>query len=127
MTDKIDIREIPVEELQTRNGGEVLGVFSDFNETDDRGSVLCIVRGSSGRLYPRRVTSEGTWCMSGPSPEDIIRKKRKVKLDLWLNVYEDGDFGVFRSKCNADSHPSWRKRIARIHIEREVEEGEGLS
>lgn len=71
----------------------------------------------------------------GCHPQDIVAKyvePRKVKVDAWMNVYEDGGLGIACGKADADqdafhyTNYNVTKRIACIHIEREVTEGEGL-
>lgn len=59
---------------------------------------------------------------------DIIeewREPKKVKIDCWLNVYNNGSHAHHFTKSAAD-HYKDSGRIACIHIEREVVEGEGL-
>lgn len=50
---------------------------------------------------------------------------KKVKVDCWINIYSDGDYSMHTSRSMADEFKI-PTRIACIHIEREVEEGEGL-
>ena len=51
--------------------------------------------------------------------------KKKVKVQRWVNVYEDGSMVSWPTKKKADLCNK-EDRFACIEIDREVEEGEGL-
>lgn len=67
--------------------------------------------------------------MSDSKFTDLIepwREPRKVKVDFWVNVYPNSRYGFsFSTKKEADQS-TIGPRIACIHIEREITEGEGL-
>jgi hypothetical protein len=52
------------------------------------------------------------------------RKKLRVKVDCWANVHEDGSILVWPTKELAEEHLA-KGTIARIHIKRQVTEGDG--
>ncbi|MFZ0928266.1 MAG: hypothetical protein WAN11_06685 [Syntrophobacteraceae bacterium] len=52
------------------------------------------------------------------------RKKLRVKVDCRANVHEDGSILVWPTRQYAEEHLA-KGTIARIHIKRQVKEGEG--
>jgi|688.fasta_scaffold1112139_2 hypothetical protein len=50
--------------------------------------------------------------------------KKTMRVKGWLNVYANGNASFWKNKDNADSQTH---RFSCIEIDREVEEGEGLS
>ena len=68
--------------------------------------------------------TEGRWLSSFNSPNDLVVVKPTVKVDMWLNVYRGGEFTPHSCRGYADQLAG--DRVAIIHIEREVEHGEGL-
>lgn len=62
-------------------------------------------------------------------PMDLIPKPKVRKLDVWLNVDDNGYVESFRDRRAADMKAVMKTdgyRIACIHIQRDVAEGEGL-
>ena len=51
-------------------------------------------------------------------------RKKTMRVKGWLNVYANGNASFWKNKDNADSQTH---RFSCIEIDREVEEGEGLS
>jgi len=92
-----------------------------------------------GGHYPVHAATKGgdgwsvnKWASNGryntgvvASPSDLIEVKPTVKVDLWLNVDREGNAHVYSSRHYADKGSEYG-RFACIHIEREVEHGEGL-
>jgi hypothetical protein len=79
---------------------------------------------------PRSFTSGGRFSASGEHHHfDLLNApapKRKMRLEGWVNVYSmKRTSGLYLSKGDADELAG-QDRIACIHIDREVEEGEGL-
>jgi hypothetical protein len=71
-------------------------------------------------------TESGDLIGTGPaSGSDLVEVKPKVKVDCWLNIYPGAVSLPHTTKTQADEGASGC-RIACIHIEREVEHGEGL-
>lgn len=98
--------------------------------TDRQGycSVIALIS-ESGKEHPRSFHENGRCYPEADCPDDLINApapKRKVRVDGWLNVFDDGDlyWYLYQTREAADDHA--RDRIACIHIEHEVEEGEGL-
>lgn len=83
--------------------------------------------------YPIHGRIEGSqlaksWRMDGcyslcVGPSDLISPRKTVKVDFWVNVYEDGCNTFYRHKENADTE-ALEPRIACKHIVMEVTEGE---
>ena len=72
------------------------------------------------------------WCDSGRVPYTTTGhaknlappRKKTMRVKGWLNVYANGNASFWKNKDNADSQTH---RFSCIEIDREVEEGEGLS
>ena len=84
-------------------------------------SILGIADGG----YHRWAKDGNLYQSLSECPLDLINIPRKIKVNLWLNVYADGSAYSYRSKDDADMWAG-RNRIGCIHIEHEVEVGEGL-
>jgi hypothetical protein len=52
--------------------------------------------------------------------------KKTVRVQRWLNIDADGTVSLYELRSEADTH-CFSDRIACVEIDREVEEGEGLS
>lgn len=78
---------------------------------------------------PRSFTSGGRFSASGEHHHlDLLNApapKRKVRVRAWLNIYPSGAAYSHLTKIDANT-AAGRDRTACIHIDREVEEGEGL-
>lgn len=70
----------------------------------------------SGRKMYSEIDSPGNLA---PPP------KKKIKVERWVNVFEDGVMVSWPTKEDADGC-NQEARFALIQIDREVEEGEGL-
>ena len=104
--------------------------------------IDAINEGQEVFLYTGRVKSLGQWEAAGwdetgrkmYNPTDCPRNlapppKKKVRVQRWVNVFEDGSIMSFATKERADKDAEQYftvSRIALIEINREVEEGEGL-
>ena len=83
----LDIRKIPVSELQTRDGTDVLGVYDDPVQSElGCGRVVIVAKTLTGSVVTFRVSTEGlrlsrpTACQS-----DILRKKQLKGRVLYRN------------------------------------------
>ena len=56
---------------------------------------------------------------------DLIEGPETVEVDVWLNVYEDCELYIYRTKKAADISAS-NNRFACINVKRAVTKGEGL-
>ncbi len=78
-----------------------------------------------------RIPSTGEWSslyydMAGFSyPAPIYEEPKTVEVNVWLNVYPDGDNSNYSTKAKADEGAGLN-RLACINIKRTVTEGEGL-
>jgi len=84
---------------------------------------------STGRWYASEWTDLG-WHSKGIGQGDLTnlapQPKKKVQLHRWANVYKDGSMFSYPTKKEADDSAQ-HGRFACIEIDREAEEGEGLS
>jgi hypothetical protein len=82
-----------------------------------------------GAVFDGENWSIRTWKPGGMHCErqcDLVEVKPTVKVDLWLNIYQRGAlFCAFETRASADIGAG-TARVACIHIEREVEHGEGI-
>ena len=111
-------------QYRTRDGREVRIYAVDGGEghTDIHGAI-------------KRCNDEWcaqTWWENGKAslhrdyPEDLIEVKRRIKRDVWLNVYEEEHIAIcYLTKELADKSSRFR-RIACVKITIDCEEGEGL-
>jgi len=118
----MNILEIPVNELETCFGGEVLGAFPNKSVFDNQ-KVLVVYVDLQGFTTTDCIRLDGTPYEGCENPF-IRHKKRKVKVSIWINVNRDGRCTHWPNKGLADTFGD--DRIARFQVEREVEEGEGL-
>lgn len=92
--------------------------------------LLCVDAGGSWPVVGILSGCVATWSIEGSyaskqSDEDLIEVKPKRKLDVWVNVYQNGCPAAWAERASADA-AGGPTRIACLHIEREYEEGEGL-
>jgi hypothetical protein len=99
--------------------------------------VLCVDLGSMQPVVAAVTTEKGEqlelYCLDGcyfveggPNPRDLVEAPKTVKVEVWMNVYPGGAcYGPYPNKECADLSGT-SNRLACIHIEREVDEGEGL-
>ena len=78
--------------------------------------------------YGKGYTADAGWCDSqgrdAEGKQMLFEVRPTVKAECWLNVWADGSVASHDTKQQADAcNPD---RIACIHIEREVEHGEGV-
>lgn len=76
-------------------------------------------------LCNRGIWVDGKTLSFTESEEKYRIKPEMKKVDVWLNVYEDGRHCVHTSRKDADTGVA-AHRICCLHIVREYEEGEGL-
>ena len=71
-------------------------------------------------------SSNGNWVYGGTGHDFNLKPKEKktVRVRGYLNVYANGTIGFWKNKDLAEAQ---KHRFACILIDREVEEGEGLS
>ena len=113
-------------QYRTRDGRKVrvLCVDADLGVNGD--SVVGIIHGEDD---PCTWRASGGYFEASDSRDDLIEVKPTVKVECWMNVYGHGIPPVHhRSRDQADTATKSAavSRIACIHIEREVEHGEGL-
>ena len=85
-----------------------------------------------GILIPGKAPNGGfhtdlQGCIGGVQ---VVRNRKepvKHKLDVWMNLYKNQSYGYHNTKEAADKYRDKESCIACLHIEREFEEGEGLS
>ena len=85
------------------------------------------VRGQSGIMVSTGWDDEGRYMHSFSEPTFNLAPppKKTVRVQLWVNVYEDARHRAHASKESALAAGE-NKRFACIEIDREVTEGEGL-
>jgi hypothetical protein len=121
MNAKIDMSR----KYKTRDGRDVriLCVDGPYNNYPVVGII-------SGNCKTLEWHHSGKYDVDGklPHDHDLIEVRPKVKVDFWINVYPGGWIGdiIHLSYDGATQGDPLHARIACIHIEREVEEGEGL-
>jgi hypothetical protein len=88
MTNELDIRKVPVSELQTRAGEEVLFVAEDLSESGryPYSRVVVVVRLGDGAVFLHRVGVDGRGAYSDIDVPDIIRKKQLKGRVLYIGV-----------------------------------------
>jgi hypothetical protein len=73
----LDIRKVPVSELQTRDGGEVLGVFDNTKENESSmWRCLVVMKLEDGGLDSVTMSTAGRVWSDRETAFDIIRKKQ---------------------------------------------------
>lgn len=117
---------------------QVVSMDKEYRTRDGREVRLYAM--DAGGAYPVHgaLPRDGGWALfswtvngkyidkAGASGYDLIEHKSIVKVDCWMNVYKGGVVTEGQcSKSDAD-RTGCGDRIACIHIEREVEQGEGL-
>lgn len=114
--------------VQTRDGRQVKIYAMDVK---GRFPVHGCVEGVEN---PLGWTKDGSYMESGcPNNFDIVNAPRRVRVERWINVYQDGcTGGLCESRDSADASASTaaicgRVRFACKQFTFEVEEGEGLS
>jgi hypothetical protein len=106
---------------KTRGGRDVRIYAMDGNpEYPVHGAILS-ESGWNGATW----CTEGRWLSSFSSPNDLVEVKPTVKVDMWLNLYPNQTAAYHFTRAEADRNAG-SQRVACIHIEREVEYGEGL-
>ena len=111
-------------EYRTRDGKEVRVLCVDTKLATGESVAGIITQGPT----PRVTTwyKDGAYLGEVPHGDDLIEVRPTVKVDCWLNVYSRGGISIpYETKEVADIGVS-SERIACIHIERDVEHGEGL-
>jgi hypothetical protein len=84
--------------------------------------------GILGRVYAAEWNIAGEYTISGisyPLLNLAPPPKKKVRVQLWVNVYPGGALHVHKNRVHAESDAGVN-RIACKEIDIEVEEGEGL-
>lgn len=71
------------------------------------------------------VTLDGKHHMCEPIVFENIPET--VEIDVWINLFQDGDHVAYASKADADSGIAAKYRFACINVKRTVEVGEGLN
>lgn len=111
--------------VRTRDGREVR--IYDANVGQEFNIHGAINLGGSSGWEVRQWLNDGRIVGRLDLPSDLVNVPRRVKVDCWLNVFDNGVFcGPWTTKREADMGLGAEFRIACIHVEREVEEGEGL-
>ena len=70
-------------------------------------------------------TADGKWSSPVDTRHDLVNVPRRIKVERWLNVYQDGAITDYTAKRDADIN-AMDSRVACKFITFEVEEGEGL-
>ena len=110
------------EELQTRSGSEVLGIFEDKVEgCDPYNRYLVVIKDDEG-IGIARVNISGCYWAHGETDKDVVLKPKK--LSGFINIYKNhSSSGIFTKEEYADDNMS--ERIACIDLS-QFNEGEGL-
>jgi len=111
-------------QYRTRDGMEVR-IYAT-----DGGDGTCVhgaYRTNEGWWLSSAWHADGRYSISDYKNDfDLIEVKRRIKRDVWLNVYEDDNYGdCYPTKELADKYFDSR-RIACVKLTIDVEEGEGL-
>lgn len=76
--------------------------------------------------------NDGIYSKTGNQKCDLVEVKPRIKKNVWVNIYESGDYFIWPRKSDADLSAEVTKvdqgycRIACIKVELDYEEGEGL-
>jgi hypothetical protein len=110
----LDIRKVPVAELQTRDGTDVLGVYDDPVPSElGCGRVVIVAKTLTGSVVTFRVSTEGLRlsCRS-VCQSDIIRKKQLKGRVLYhcAHGYRVTDL-IFTERQFKDMWPTERQFI----------------
>jgi hypothetical protein len=107
-----------------RNGEPARILCIDRNDSN----YPVVTESSDGYIRTHTATGRQRHDRLLESAHDLIEARPKVRVDFWVNVYEDGTVAnaTWEDRKDAD-RIAGSDRIACIHIEREVEEGEGLT
>lgn len=109
-------------EYKTRDGETMLVVYK--SKVGKEFTFLAINKEDDDDAY--WYTDDGKLYQFTEDDEDLVSPApKKIKVEVWINVYPDGDFNTYDSKDDAEAYGQ-STRIACKHIEFEVEEGEGL-
>ena len=107
-----------------------------------RNGKSCVILTTKGRAYdgtiPQPIVAEGETGITTihtaqgqlltyqESDYDLINIPSKKTVEMWFNVYDDGDFSCHASQYHANHYAPSKPLFARKKITFEVEEGEGL-
>jgi len=112
-------------EYKTR-GGDLATVIYELSGNEKLFPFVVCIKYSDGEEQSITVTRQGTKWGHRLSPDDLVSPApKKIKVEVWINVYPDGDFTTYDSKDDAEAYKQ-DSHIACKRIEFEVEEGEGL-
>jgi len=108
-------------EYKTRHGKTRLVVYK--SQVDKDFQFLAINKENDDESW---YTEDGRYYIEVESGHDLVSPApKKIKVEVWVNVYPDGYFNTYDSKDDAEAYGQ-STRIACKRIEFEVEEGEGL-
>ncbi len=112
-------------EYKTR-GGYLATVIYELSGNEKRFPFVVCIKYSDGDEQVITATRQGRTLKHEQSLDDLVSPApKKIKVEVWTNVYPDRDFATYDSKDDADRFAG-NNRIACKRIEFEVEEGEGL-
>jgi hypothetical protein len=123
----LDLIKIPLNEyghVQTKDGRQAKIICNNMIGHGNIVAVALLKCGDGGN-----VEQTAFYSVSGETIQHslcLVPVKKKAKVNFWLNVYKDRPDATWETRAAADLHANRAARIACIHIEREVEEGEGL-
>ena len=116
----IDIKK----QYRTRQGEEVRIYATDGDEDMPVHGAILTKHGWKVNSWAR----DGKWCPNMTDKVDLIEVKPRIKIDRWVNVYDDGHVSLpYETEQKAHSWSGGSaKRIACVKLTIDVEEGEGL-
>jgi hypothetical protein len=74
----------------------------------------------------RTWTEHGQVLRNSNDEQDLVEAKKTYKVECWVNVYRDEKIFCHLTEESANDSSDARDRVALVHFEREIEEGEGL-
>lgn len=91
-------------------------------------SKRCVVfMSDTGALYTSTIDGQNVTIADDHKAYPVANIPETVKINVWINVFADGDHCTYRSKELADKSIFVDGRIACINVKRTVEVGEGLN
>lgn len=113
----------PTKPVQTRDGRQAQILRTDLKNNEY--PIAALITQPDGEEYVSTHFSNGRWVSDTIENEnDLVNVPAKVRVDIFINVYPFGALGFHGIRASADQ---WGDgRIACLHLNQEITEGEGL-
>lgn len=109
--------------MQTRDGRQAQILRTDLKNKEY--PIAALITQPDGEEYVSTHFSNGRWISDNvENKNDLVNAPAKVRVNVFLNVFADGSVALHGIRHSADQ---WGiGRIACLHLNQEITEGEGL-